>query len=56
MYSEAEKLISLMGSTNIVRSMILKDLRSKIAKLYELTEKDGIPKRICHNNCFCQTS
>lgn len=52
MYSEAEKLISLMVTTKHRSFDDFEDLRGKIAKLYELTEKDGVPKRICHNDCY----
>lgn len=51
-YGEAEKLIMLMGKNKPSDFQDFEDLRTMVAKLYDFAEKDGIPKRICHNDCY----
>lgn len=51
-YSEAEKLIMLIGKNKHSDFQNFEDLRNVISTLYDFAESDGITKRICHNDCY----
>jgi CTP:phosphocholine cytidylyltransferase-like protein/thiamine kinase-like enzyme len=50
-YHEAEKLIKLIKDHNYTFEDF-EQLRDSVNRLYQLVEKDGFEKRICHNDCY----
>jgi CTP:phosphocholine cytidylyltransferase-like protein/thiamine kinase-like enzyme len=51
-YAEAEKLIMLTGKRKHSSFEDFENLRTEVTKIYNFAEKDGILKRICHNDCY----
>lgn len=51
-FREAEKLVTLTNSKSNNSFDDFEELRNTITALYTNVEKDGIKKRICHNDCY----
>lgn len=51
-FLEAERLLNIASHKSSALLLDFKPLKDKIEKLYHLTELDGFPKTLCHNDTY----